>query len=300
MQPSTTLGSLLLILCVIGTADAYTTYRTHTCHSSSMDFSDMVFADTYYFNRVKYLMFNSTVGKYVGCNEFWQRAAERLNNNKPHLEYVQDTVNRFCGTVATLYNMYFTNITSEPAVRIILARPPSGGHPAMLVCSAYDFYPRMIRVTWYRDGNKVTSDVSSTEELADGDWFYQIHSHLEFFPTPGEKLSCVVEHQSLKEPREFVWDASMPVAERNKVAVGAAVLVLGLAVCVAGVLYHRKTTHGWILVPPRMDPGAAKMRITGWHVELHMGTTFLFLIFLIHFRSHSDFIVGKCTLLSKG
>ena len=75
----------------------------------------------------------------------------------------------------------------------------------MLMCSAYNFYPRMIRVTWYRDGQKVTSDVSATEELADGDWFYQIHSHLEFTPKAGEKISCVVEHASFKEPREFVW-----------------------------------------------------------------------------------------------
>ncbi|KAL2096348.1 hypothetical protein ACEWY4_008496 [Coilia grayii] len=244
MQPSTTLGSFLLIICVIGTADAYTMYQTRLCHSSHMDLSDMVFADSIYFNRVKLCMFNSTVGKYVGYNEIGQRFAESLNNDKSDMEYERDIVNSFCRAGAYLYKIYGLNLTSEPVVSLILAKPPSGGHPAMLVCTAYDFYPRMIRVTWYRDGNKVTSDVSSTEELADGDGFYQIHSHLEFFPTPGEKLSCVVEHQSLKEPREVVWDASMPVVERNKVAVGAAVLVLGLAVCVAGVLYHRKTTHG--------------------------------------------------------
>ncbi|XP_012695674.3 HLA class II histocompatibility antigen, DP beta 1 chain-like [Clupea harengus] len=114
----------------------------------------------------------------------------------------------------------------------------------MLMCSAYNFYPRMIRVTWYRDGQKVTSDVSATEELADGDWYYQIHSHLEFTPKAGEKISCVVEHTSLKEPREFVWDSSMPKAERNKIAIGAAGLLLGLVVCAAGLLYYRKTSRG--------------------------------------------------------
>ena len=75
----------------------------------------------------------------------------------------------------------------------------------MLMCSAYNFYPRMIRVTWYRDGQKVTSDVSATEELADGDWYYQIHSHLEFTPKAGEKISCVVEHASLRDPLEITW-----------------------------------------------------------------------------------------------
>lgn len=75
----------------------------------------------------------------------------------------------------------------------------------MLMCSAYDFYPKMIKVTWYRNGKDITSDMTATDELADGDWYYQVHSHLEFTPKTGEKISCMVEHRSLKEPLEIVW-----------------------------------------------------------------------------------------------
>ncbi|KAL2094894.1 hypothetical protein ACEWY4_009613 [Coilia grayii] len=49
------------------------------------------------------------------------------------------------------------------------------------------------------------ANVSATEELADGDWYYQIHSHLEFTPKAGEKISCMVEHASLREPLQIVW-----------------------------------------------------------------------------------------------
>ncbi|XP_041956244.1 rano class II histocompatibility antigen, A beta chain-like isoform X4 [Alosa sapidissima] len=123
----------------------------------------------------------------------------------------------------------------------------------MLVCSAYDFYPKMIHMSWYRNGQKVTSDVLATEELADGDWFYQSHSHLEFTPKTGEKITCVVEHISFNKSREFVWDSSMLESERNKVAIGAAGLVLGLVVCTAGLLYYRKKSQGRIMVPPAFE-----------------------------------------------
>lgn len=90
-------------------------------------------------------------------------------------------------------------------MKLKLGKASSGGHPAMLVCSAYNFYPKMIKLTWTRDGKEQTGHTVSSEELANGDWYYQIHSHLEFTPKAGEKVACVVEHASLKEPKEFVW-----------------------------------------------------------------------------------------------
>ncbi len=76
---------------------------------------------------------------------------------------------------------------------------------AMLVCSAYDFYPKPIKLTWIRDDTEMAADVTSIEEMANGDWFYQIHSHLEYFPKPGEKISCVVEHASSHKPMIYQW-----------------------------------------------------------------------------------------------
>lgn len=93
----------------------------------------------------------------------------------------------------------------EPSVRLRSVEAAGSKHPGMLVCSAYDFYPKQIRVTWLRDGKEVTSDVTSTEELPNGNWLYQIHSHLEFTPTPGEKITCMVEHASLMQPKLYDW-----------------------------------------------------------------------------------------------
>ena len=99
----------------------------------------------------------------------------------------------------------------EPHVKLTSVEQSSSRHPAMLVCSAYDFYPRPIRVTWLRNKQEVTSDVTSTEELSDGDWFYQIHSYLEYTPTPGETITCMVEHASLREPKLYHWGETVRV-----------------------------------------------------------------------------------------
>uniref|UniRef100_A0A3P9PX11 Ig-like domain-containing protein n=1 Tax=Poecilia reticulata TaxID=8081 RepID=A0A3P9PX11_POERE len=106
----------------------------------------------------------------------------------------------------------------------------------MLVCSAYDFYPKQIRVTWLRDGKEVTSDVTSTDELPNGNWLYQIHSYLEFTPKPGEKITFMVEHESLKEPKLYDWGENISG------------LLLGLLFSVAGFIYYKTTSNGETIV----------------------------------------------------
>uniref|UniRef100_A0A669E8K7 Ig-like domain-containing protein n=1 Tax=Oreochromis niloticus TaxID=8128 RepID=A0A669E8K7_ORENI len=70
----------------------------------------------------------------------------------------------------------------KPFVRLHWTKPPVDHHPAILACSIYDFYPKYIKVTWLRNGQRVTSNTTTTEELPDADWFYQIHSYLEYTP----------------------------------------------------------------------------------------------------------------------
>ncbi len=67
-------------------------------------------------------------------------------------------------------------------VMLSLVKQAGGRHPAVLMCSAYEFFPRHIKVYWLRDGKVVTSDVTSVMEMADGDWYYQIHSELQYTP----------------------------------------------------------------------------------------------------------------------
>ncbi|KAJ8004957.1 hypothetical protein DPEC_G00141670 [Dallia pectoralis] len=105
--------------------------------------------------------------------------------------------------------LFYVYALDRPHVLLRSTNPTGSRHPAMLVCSAYDFYPKTITMTWLKNQQEVGSDVISTEEMSNGDWSYQIHSHLEYTPTAGERITCMVEHISLTEPQLHDWGKSL-------------------------------------------------------------------------------------------
>ncbi|XP_037392171.1 H-2 class II histocompatibility antigen, E-S beta chain-like isoform X1 [Pygocentrus nattereri] len=240
---------LLLALTLTIRTGGYYLFWVDECISSSLpDLTDVEYLRTYYFNKDLWVQFNSTVGKFVGFTGFGLHAAEKWNNSS-YVKTMRTVLDEYCKQNLPLFYSSVLDKTVKPTVQLRSEQQAGGGHPAMLMCSAYDFYPPAIDVYWLRDGEKVTTDVISTEEMADGDWYYQIHSHLEHMPTSGEKISCVVEHASFKEPFIYDWDPSLPESERNKIAIGASGLVLGIILSASGFIYYKKKSSGRILVP---------------------------------------------------
>ncbi|XP_076126743.1 H-2 class II histocompatibility antigen, E-S beta chain-like [Alosa pseudoharengus] len=226
--------------------DGYYSSTVDQCRFSSFDLCDLEFIRSYWFNKDPFIVFNSTVGKFVGYTELGVKNAEAWNNDPGMLAQMQAQKETYCRPNAqgTINNILTKTV--EPEMTLKLTWPSSGGHPAVLTCSAYSFYPKMIRMTWFRDGQEVTGDVVTSEELADGDWYFQMHSNLEFTPKAGEKISCMVEHASLEEPKELVWEPSMSRAAWYMVAMGVAEMVLGLSFAAAGIIYYKKKTRGRI------------------------------------------------------
>ncbi|KAI7797551.1 MHC class II beta chain [Triplophysa rosa] len=219
------------------------------CIYSSSDYSDMVLITGWYFNKYLYTQFNSTVGEFVGFTEYGVRNAEFWNKNTALLQQARAEVDRFCKHNAQVSDPAVRDKTVKPDIKVSSVKESDGKHPAVLMCSAYNFYPQQIKVTWLKNNVPVTSDVTSTEEMADGDWYYQIHSHLEYTPKSGEKISCMVEHASSTKPMIVDWESSLPESERNKIVIGASALVLGTIIAAAGLIYYKKKSAGRILVP---------------------------------------------------
>ncbi|XP_041840879.1 H-2 class II histocompatibility antigen, E-S beta chain-like [Melanotaenia boesemani] len=240
---------LTLLFITIYSADGFRKFDVARCVFNSTELKDIEFIRSSYFNKLEFARFSSSLGKFVGFSEFGVKQAETWNKDPSYMAALRLEKERYCQqNIGVWYNNILPK-SAEPYVRLYSTTPPAGRHPAMLVCRVYDFYPKTIRVSWLRDGQEVTSDVTSTDEMEDGDWYYQIHSHLEYTPRSGEKIACKVEHASLKEPLIKDWDPSMPESERNKIAVGASGLILGLILSLAGFIYYRRNARGRILVP---------------------------------------------------
>ncbi|XP_056320269.1 H-2 class II histocompatibility antigen, E-B beta chain [Danio aesculapii] len=230
-------------------SDGYYDYIIGECIYSTSDYSNMVCLVSYSFNKVVDVQYNSSVGEFVGYTEQGVKFAENFNKNQAYLQQLKAEVNRVCRHNAQIFDSAVRDKAVLPKVTIKSVKQAEGKHPAMLLCSAYEFYPKKIKMYWLRDGKEVTSDVTSTMEMANGNWYYQIHSHLEYTPKSGEKIQCVVEHASSTQPITKVWNPHISESDRNKFAIGASGLVLGIIIAIAGLIYYKKKSTGRILVP---------------------------------------------------
>ncbi|XP_066499268.1 H-2 class II histocompatibility antigen, E-S beta chain-like [Hoplias malabaricus] len=218
------------------------------CTTSSPDLSDVQLIYTYYYNKDVLVQFKSTVGEFVGFTELGVNISKRWNSGT-YLQQLRGELDRYC--IPNLQKDYSTILdkTAQPKVKLSSEQEFSPGNLAILVCSAYDFYPPVIDVYWLRNNKKVTSDPVYLVELANGDWYYQVHSHLEYTPRSGETISCVVEHSNFTEPMIYDWDPSLPEIQQGMIAAGASGLMLGFVMIVVGVLYYKKKTLGKLQIP---------------------------------------------------
>ncbi|KAK2905537.1 hypothetical protein Q8A67_007336 [Cirrhinus molitorella] len=233
---------ILMLSVFISTANGYYYHHWSQCIHSFHDLSDMVYIDGYYFNKYMVIQFNSTLGYFVGFTEFGVSTAEIWNNNTALVQETRARVDTFCKPNAETRETAIYGKTVAPKVKLSLVKKGDSRHPSLVMCSAYDFYPEKIKVSWLKNGAAVTSDVTSIEKMPNGDWYYQIHSELEYIPKAGEKISCMVEHAGFSKPMIYDWNPPLPEFEWNTqllFTIGAAGLMLGIIIAAAGLIYYK-------------------------------------------------------------
>ncbi|XP_041862797.1 rano class II histocompatibility antigen, A beta chain-like [Melanotaenia boesemani] len=209
------------------------------CTYKGPHFEDIEYILIGSFNKHIMMEYNSTRGNWTGFSPY-SLLLSKLWNGDPYDGLERKFEKKMLCEANVHYFQSLGNLSTTPTVNIKLVKQPSSGHPAMLVCSTYNFYPKQIRMTWLRNKQEVITGVSYSDVMADGEFYYQMHLFLEYTPTSRENITCMVEHFSLSEPKIVVWDDSLPAEAQIQITVGMCGLIFGLIILSSGLIYYKK------------------------------------------------------------
>ncbi|CAK6980908.1 class II histocompatibility antigen%2C M beta 1 chain-like [Scomber scombrus] len=163
---------------------------------------DVHYRIQYQYNGRLQALYNSSTEKVVGFTEYGQIFADEVNKDPHYLKVRRNDLNTYCKIYAAAMYKETRGKAVPPVTRLKSVKSSSSGDSVVLVCSAYNFYPRQIRLSWLRDG-VVMPDTPSmvTKEMPGGAWRYQVHSYLEHTLNTARDIRCMVEHVGLQEPQ---------------------------------------------------------------------------------------------------
>ncbi|XP_068264688.1 class I histocompatibility antigen, F10 alpha chain-like [Nyctibius grandis] len=105
-----------------------------------------------------------------------------------------------------------------------------------LSCRAYGFYPRLITISWLKDGEVRDQETERGSTAPNSDGTYYTWASIEARPEEKDKYRCCVEHAGLPEPGVFAWE---PKSDLLAIVLGGVVAVLAVAAIVAGVIFWK-------------------------------------------------------------
>ncbi|XP_017894806.1 PREDICTED: rano class II histocompatibility antigen, A beta chain-like isoform X1 [Capra hircus] len=189
------------------------------------------------YNKEEILHFDSDLGEFVAVTELGRVCAEIWNTQK-------DLLAEFRAYVETLCRRNYKETVGstvqrrvEPTVTVSPASTEAPNLHNLLVCSVTNFYPRQVKVKWFRNQQEQTAGVGFTPLTQNGDWTYQIHMMLETIPQLGDIYVCHVDHPSLQSPITVEWRAQSESAQ-SKMRSGIGGFVLGLIFLGVGLFVH--------------------------------------------------------------
>ncbi|RVE72438.1 hypothetical protein OJAV_G00042430 [Oryzias javanicus] len=233
---------LFLCCCLSSEADyskdqhEYFMFSDFWCYIPSKNPEEVQYLIDWYFNMEFTMQYNSSAGRWTGFTPAGLITAAAFNADKH--DVLQRLLERKLVCQKSVDMVY--NATEEATVKPSVNLQVFEDNNSILECSALDFYPKDIRLTWFSNGQEVTEGVTFSEVLPNGDWTYQAHAYLTLTPGHQDHISCMVEHASLKEPKLYNWESSMNQIDRDYIIGGVCALLLGAVFLCVGVTYYKR------------------------------------------------------------
>uniref|UniRef100_A0A8C1X2Y7 Si:busm1-228j01.4 n=1 Tax=Cyprinus carpio TaxID=7962 RepID=A0A8C1X2Y7_CYPCA len=222
----------------ICTALVKTSVKTAQDLPGSIEKTEFIFSVTY--NKIEYIRYNSTEDKAVGYTEFGEKWAEDYNKNKILLAQAEFGLDKCkgiakfivpnAGLVILFCYYFFQTHFVKPEVIIRSAREAKGNEKAVLVCSAYDFYPKPIKLC-------VVEHASSHKPMI-YDW-----GEIRYYEF--KVLIILLLHWTHLRIFFHCTDSSPSESERSKIILGAVGLLMGVFMAAGGLIYYKRKHTGW-------------------------------------------------------
>ncbi|XP_049922676.1 H-2 class II histocompatibility antigen, I-E beta chain-like [Epinephelus moara] len=103
--------SFSLLFISLYTADGFLLFMTNRCDFNSTDPKDIEYIQSYYYNKLEFTRFSSSLGKYVGYTEYGVKNAEAWNNDPSKLARLRAEKERYC--VHNVGNDYHHAVTKS-------------------------------------------------------------------------------------------------------------------------------------------------------------------------------------------
>uniref|UniRef100_A0A3B4ZKX7 MHC class II beta chain N-terminal domain-containing protein n=1 Tax=Stegastes partitus TaxID=144197 RepID=A0A3B4ZKX7_9TELE len=210
--------------------DGYFMYTDHRCSMHSRDKEQVEYLVDWYFNKEFTMQYNSTVGKWTGFTPAGVITALEQNVKQDFLQRIVERDLICVNNVELIYN-----ITEE---YMVLLR----WFPFWQLIQTFILDSRFDSFLHVESRYSCSHPIVKVDNPIKHYWTYQFHSYLEHTPGGKDKVSCTVDHASLKEPKICSWDSSVDQSTRSFVAGGVCALILGAIFVSLGLTrYWRKS-----------------------------------------------------------
>lgn len=96
-------------------------------------------------------------------------------------------------------------LAEPPVVAVYPKNPVELGQRNTLICHVDQFFPPILNVSWFQNGEQVTEETSESLFLPSPEYMFNKYYYLNFVPSTEDVYYCKVEHWGLDKPLLRHW-----------------------------------------------------------------------------------------------